>query len=40
MVGDVGLLNSRQIEPLLKEANELVAILVASRKTAITFRSS
>jgi four helix bundle protein len=29
-----GLLGSRQVQPLLQEANEITAILVASRKTA------
>ena len=32
---DSGLLGIRQIQPLLKEANELTAIFVASRKTAV-----
>jgi four helix bundle protein len=31
---DAGLLGSRQVQPLLLEANEITAILVASRKTA------
>jgi four helix bundle protein len=31
---DAGLLGSRQVQPLLQEANEITAILVASRKTA------
>lgn len=39
MIRDVGLLSSRQIEPPLKEANELVAMLVTSQKIASTFRS-
>ena len=36
MIRDAGLASSKQIQPLLNEANELVAILVASRKTAIS----
>ena len=31
---DAGLLGSRQVQPLSQEANEITAILVASRKTA------
>src|SRR6202040_3237752 len=31
---DAGLLGSRQVQQLLQEANEITAILVASRKTA------
>jgi four helix bundle protein len=31
---DAGLLGSRQVQPLLQEANEITAIPVASRKTA------
>ncbi len=31
---DAGLLGSRQVQPLLQEASEITAILVASRKTA------
>ena len=31
---DARLLGSRQVQPLLQEANEITAILVASRKTA------
>src|SRR5713226_1395601 len=31
---DAGLLGARQVQPLLQEANEITAILVASRKTA------
>jgi four helix bundle protein len=31
---DAGLLGSRQVQPLLQEANEITAVLVASRKTA------
>src|SRR5438876_2008663 len=33
---DRGLLPSRRVQPLLKEANELTAIFVASRKTAVS----
>ncbi len=33
---DRGLLAARRVQPLLKEANELTAIFVASRKTAIS----
>jgi hypothetical protein len=33
---DRGLLGSRRVQPLLKEANELTAIFVASRKTAVS----
>ena len=32
---DRGLLALRRVQPLLKEANELTAIFVASRKTAV-----
>src|SRR6266571_5239024 len=32
---DAGLLGSRQVQPLLQEASEITAILVASRKTAV-----
>ena len=32
---DRGLLPPRRVQPLLKEANELTAIFVASRKTAV-----
>jgi len=32
---DRGLLAARRVQPLLKEANELTAIFVASRKTAV-----
>ena len=32
---DRGLLAPRRVRPLLKEANELTAIFVASRKTAV-----
>jgi four helix bundle protein len=32
---ETGKVSSQQTEPLLKEANELVAIFVASRKTAL-----
>ena len=34
LVVDAGLLGSRQVQPLLQEADEITAILVASRKTA------
>ena len=37
---DAGLLGSRQVQPLLQEANEITAILVASRKTAAGRRAS
>ncbi len=33
---DRGLLAARRVQPLLKEANELTAIFVASRKTAVS----
>jgi four helix bundle protein len=33
---DRGLLGARRVQPLLKEANELTAIFVASRKTAVS----
>ena len=33
---DRGLLAGRRVQPLLKEANELTAMFVASRKTAIS----
>src|ERR1700719_4006925 len=33
---DRGLLGARRVQPLLTEANELTAIFVASRKTAIS----
>ena len=33
---DRGLLSDRRVQPLLKEANELTAIFVASRKTAVS----
>ena len=36
MIRDVGLLSGAQIQPLLTEANGLVAITVASRRTAIS----
>jgi len=32
---DRGLLSARRVQPLLKEANELTAIFVASRKTTV-----
>ena len=34
LIADAGLLTRRRIQPLLNEANELVAIVVASRRTA------
>ena len=34
MIIEGGLLEKELVEPLLKEANELVAIMVASRKSA------
>jgi len=37
---DRGLLAARQVQPLLKEANELTAIFVASRKTAASRQAS
>ncbi|MFL6526586.1 MAG: four helix bundle protein [Chthoniobacterales bacterium] len=33
-IADAGLLARKQVEPLLNEAHEIVAILVASRRTA------
>lgn len=33
---DRGLLSTRRVQPLLNEANELTAIFVASRKTAVS----
>ena len=36
MIRDTSLASSKQIQPLLNEANELVAMLVASRRTAIS----
>jgi four helix bundle protein len=33
---DRGLLGARRVQPLLKEANELTAIFVASHKTAVS----
>jgi four helix bundle protein len=39
MIQSAGLLGGKQIQPILTEANELIAIFVASRKTAIS-RSS
>src|SRR5256714_729378 len=35
---DAGLMTATRVKPLLKEASELTAILVASRKTAIARR--
>jgi four helix bundle protein len=35
---DRGLLSDRRVQPLLREANELTAIFVASRKTAVARR--
>jgi len=37
---DRGLLPSRRVKPLLKEADELTAIFVASRKTAASHQAS
>ena len=37
---DAGLLGARRVQPLLQEANEITAILVASRKTAIKRQAS
>jgi len=34
LIIELGLLEKHMVEPLLKEANELVAIIVASRKAA------
>jgi four helix bundle protein len=34
LIIESGLLEKRRVEPLLQEANELVAIIVASRKSA------
>ena len=36
LLNDRGLLAARRVQPLLKEANELTAIFVASRKTAVS----
>ncbi len=36
MIRDASLLENKEIQPLLQEANELVAILVASRRTAVS----
>src|SRR5712692_608385 len=36
---DRGLLAARRVQPLLKEASELTAIFVASRKTAVSRRN-
>ena len=38
LIVDAGLLSSNRVKPLLAEAGELTAILVASRKTAIARR--
>ena len=35
LIVDAGLMNATRVKPLLAEASELTAILVASRKTAI-----
>jgi four helix bundle protein len=35
IISDGGLISTSRIEPLLKEANELVAIMVAARSTTI-----
>ncbi len=35
LIVDAGLLRSAKVKPLLKEASEITAMLVASRKTAI-----
>ena len=35
LIVDAGLLTARRVKPLLDEADEITAILVASRKTAI-----
>ncbi|HEV3236638.1 MAG TPA: four helix bundle protein [Gemmataceae bacterium] len=39
MIVEAGLMKVRLVEPLLKEANELVAIIVSSRKSASGKRS-
>ncbi|HET7624450.1 MAG TPA: four helix bundle protein [Verrucomicrobiae bacterium] len=39
LISESGLLTKKRIEPLLAEANELVAIMVASRKSASRFES-
>ena len=36
MIGKMHLLTDHQIQPLLKEANELIAMMVASRRTALS----
>jgi four helix bundle protein len=36
MIVDAGLLTPARVQPLLNEADEITAILVASRKTALT----
>lgn len=35
LLADAGILSSGQVQPLLTEANQLTAIFVASRKTAV-----
>jgi four helix bundle protein len=40
LIVDCDIRSAKQIEPLLKEANELVAIMAASRKSAIGNRRS
>ena len=40
LIIDSGIRRKKQIEPLLQEANELVAIMAASRKSAIANRKS
>ena len=40
LIIDSGVRRKQQIEPLLQEANELVAIMAASRKSAIANRKS
>jgi four helix bundle protein len=40
LIIDSGVRRKKQIEPLLQEANELVAIMAASRKSAIANRKS
>jgi len=40
LIIDSGVRRKKQIEPLLQEANELVAIMTASRKSAIANRKS
>ena len=36
MIGKMHMLTDHQIQPLLKEANELIAMMVASRRTALS----